>query len=603
MQCKKCGKTNDPEASFCEQCGTSLKTMACPKCGKENDPDGQFCKHCGASLKNQTCPKCGKENKPGSQFCKYCGQALDQAVVPPAPLSPDVTGHPSSSPVITQRRGMPAWGWVLISLSALSLILFLGFMFKPKALTGSVPTNPPAQIGSPTSGTILTSIGTRQPATINTPTKNATEIAYPVPTILQKSLVNPRIDNLETFDHWTRNGWSYISENVSVVSDGGNILQLPGTPDWGTVAALPAFRQNQGALTKFKLSGSSFNIEFHLIQNEWNTPAYKRFGGLLCCKTNTIKTAIQEGTDTHLYDQAMSGTLVFNPDHWYGLFIGADTTGGFRFLAWDWEDAGKYAWYEYQGGNAWANGEWIFEVPVDTGTVFLDDFSIISFDGFNSFPELGTIKPPTSTPPLPPSTGAVIVSVSMDTNCRTGPGEKYPSIGSLMIGETAEVVGRSPGGDFWIIKNLDDPGNCWLWAIHATVIGVTSKLPIIQPPPTPTPTPKPATPTWTPTLTTTTYTFNGSFWVEPNPVPYGAWAVFHGTGFPPGAMVELRLSRRVNDDWVYFTSWNKEVKADGSYLDSSGYTAISGNQPEQELVEIYYDGNLLASAVFIINPE
>jgi hypothetical protein len=84
------------------------------------------------------------------------------------------------------------------------------------------------------------------------------------------------------------------------------------------------------------------------------------------------------------------------------------------------------------------------------------------------------------------SSGNPTVRVSKDTNCRTGPGDPYPSIGSLMIGETAEVVGRSPGGDFWIIKNPDDiGGTCWLWTNYATVTGGTSNLPVIQPPPLP----------------------------------------------------------------------------------------------------------------------
>jgi hypothetical protein len=588
MKCKKCGKLNDPEAVFCEQCGASLKTQVCTKCGKTNDPDGQFCMHCGASLRIQTCPRCGKENKPGSQFCKYCGQALDQPVPMPVATHPVEEVSPAPVPVSNPRRGMPAWGWVLTGLAALSIVLVLVFLLGPKALTGPVPPNPPEQAGPPTSVMMPASSSTRQPATIKTSTRIATEIFYPVPAILQQSLLNPKINNLETFDHWTGKDWFYITDNVSVVSDGGSVLHLPGTPGWGTVAASPAFRQGQGALTRLKLSGSSFNIEFHLIQNEWNTPAYKRFGGLLCCETNTMKTAIQEGTDTHLYDQAMGGSLVFNPNRWYGLFIGSDKKGGFRFLAWDWEDAGKYAWYDHQGGNAWAGGEWILEVPVDTGTVFLDDFSIVSFDGFGSFPSTSTTKTPTPKPLLPHSTGAVTVSVSMDTNCRTGPGEPFSSIGSLMIGETAEVVGRSPNWDFWIIKNPDDPGTCWLWAQHATVIGDTSKLPIIQPPATPTPTPKPIT---------------GILLVTPNPCP------FHGTwglslkDFPAGITVEVHFSKKVQDDWVpYGQPYPFLINSNGT----SGQGFQNDNeedQPVQMLAEAFYNGSSIASAVFILEGK
>jgi hypothetical protein len=338
-------------------------------------------------------------------------------------------------------------------------------------VAGSLATDPPISQVEPT----------------RTKAWTPTEIALPIPDILEQALMNPQIHSVETFDSWTSEDWSYVTDNISVVNDGGNILRLPGLTDWGTIAVLPAFRQDQGVLTRFKLAGSNYRIEFHLIQNDWNTPTYKRYGGVLY-DANRMKTAIYEGTDDLLYNQVMDGSLVFGPDRWYGLFIGADGNGGFRFLAWDWEDPGRYVWHEFQGSKAWASGEWRLEVPVDTGTVFLDDFSIVSFDEFSTFPNAGITK--TSTPPTPLTIGAPTVSVSLDTNCRTGPGEPYESISWLHVGETAQVVGRSPGGDFWIIQNIHGSGTCWLWKKYATVTGDTSNLPIIQAP-TLTPTPKP----------------------------------------------------------------------------------------------------------------
>jgi hypothetical protein len=80
-----------------------------------------------------------------------------------------------------------------------------------------------------------------------------------------------------------------------------------------------------------------------------------------------------------------------------------------------------------------------------------------------------------------------MVSVSVDTNCRTGPGKIYDYIGALIVGETAEVVGQSMDGQYWIIKNPDQPGECWLWGYYATVEGPVAGLPKYTPPPTPTP--------------------------------------------------------------------------------------------------------------------
>jgi len=82
---------------------------------------------------------------------------------------------------------------------------------------------------------------------------------------------------------------------------------------------------------------------------------------------------------------------------------------------------------------------------------------------------------------------APMASVSTNTNCRTGPDTVFDNIGALLVGEQAEVVGQTIGGWYWIIKNPDRSGECWLWAHYATVTGPTEGLPFYDPPPTPTP--------------------------------------------------------------------------------------------------------------------
>ncbi len=98
------------------------------------------------------------------------------------------------------------------------------------------------------------------------------------------------------------------------------------------------------------------------------------------------------------------------------------------------------------------------------------------------------IQPPDQMiPTLTTSYSPPMVSVSVDTNCRTGPGEPYDIVGVLRVGETAEIVGQAPYGGSWIIKNLDGAGTCWLWDQYATVVGDTQGLPEFDIPPTPTP--------------------------------------------------------------------------------------------------------------------
>ncbi len=89
----------------------------------------------------------------------------------------------------------------------------------------------------------------------------------------------------------------------------------------------------------------------------------------------------------------------------------------------------------------------------------------------------------TSTPSQP------MVSVSVATNCRVGPGKIYQLVGGLPAGQWVRVYARDPGGNYWFIRNPDRTSQfCWIWGEYATVIGPTGQLPVYTPPPTPTPT-------------------------------------------------------------------------------------------------------------------
>ena len=103
---------------------------------------------------------------------------------------------------------------------------------------------------------------------------------------------------------------------------------------------------------------------------------------------------------------------------------------------------------------------------------------------------------PTGTPSIP------MVSVSLDTNCRTGPGVVYDYLAALLVGEKAEVVGKytTVVPNYWVIKK--GSYTCWLWGKYATVEGNISSLPEMVPPPSPTPSP---TDTPTPTATATIF--------------------------------------------------------------------------------------------------
>jgi uncharacterized protein YgiM (DUF1202 family) len=87
----------------------------------------------------------------------------------------------------------------------------------------------------------------------------------------------------------------------------------------------------------------------------------------------------------------------------------------------------------------------------------------------------------TFTPTVP------MVTVSVATNCRSGPGDPYSILGVLAVGQSAQVVGQNTQMGYWIIQLPTSGATCWLWNQYATVSGDTSGLPLVNPPPTPTP--------------------------------------------------------------------------------------------------------------------
>src|SRR5512140_3262631 len=64
---------------------------------------------------------------------------------------------------------------------------------------------------------------------------------------------------------------------------------------------------------------------------------------------------------------------------------------------------------------------------------------------------------PTFTPTFVPSATSVspMISVSVATNCRLGPGKVYTMVGALMVGQTVPVYGRTADGSYWYIRNPD----------------------------------------------------------------------------------------------------------------------------------------------------
>jgi uncharacterized protein YraI len=106
-----------------------------------------------------------------------------------------------------------------------------------------------------------------------------------------------------------------------------------------------------------------------------------------------------------------------------------------------------------------------------------------------------------SATPLPQGTATITltatssipyVTVSENTNCRTGPSTSYGLVTTITVGQQAEVVNVFSGANYVVVRNPNGSGFCWLWLQYATPTNFSAyNLPQATQPPTPTITPTP----------------------------------------------------------------------------------------------------------------
>jgi hypothetical protein len=109
-------------------------------------------------------------------------------------------------------------------------------------------------------------------------------------------------------------------------------------------------------------------------------------------------------------------------------------------------------------------------------------------------------QPTGSIPTVTGTASGPFITVIYDgqINVRSGPSTfNYPAIGVLLPQETAPALGRSPGGEWILIRYTGVPGNVgWVYGPYVK-LPIGASLPVVESPPTPT---LATTPTFNPTL-------------------------------------------------------------------------------------------------------
>jgi hypothetical protein len=78
-------------------------------------------------------------------------------------------------------------------------------------------------------------------------------------------------------------------------------------------------------------------------------------------------------------------------------------------------------------------------------------------------------------------TGPAALTVTENTNCRSGPGINYKKVTVIPANTSVEIVASYSSGYYWIVKAPDGSGECWILGELGTVSGDVTVLPNVTP--------------------------------------------------------------------------------------------------------------------------
>ena len=113
-------------------------------------------------------------------------------------------------------------------------------------------------------------------------------------------------------------------------------------------------------------------------------------------------------------------------------------------------------------------------------------FTLSGTKSVNAQQPTGSIPTVTGTPTGPLASVIAYKAESDGINIRSGPGTNYDVIGKMWIDLDLPVIGRSPGGDWLLVKDPSLPdGKGWVFSFNVDV--TAGEIPVAEVPPTPMP--------------------------------------------------------------------------------------------------------------------
>jgi hypothetical protein len=253
------------------------------------------------------------------------------------------------------KRGLPRWavfavgGIAVVAFALVGVLLSLG--------PGGTPKATPTRIRIPTN--------TSRPPT---PTP-----ALSPPSPVSALLSNAKVLYYDDLDQLSSTQWYYTDGYVQA---SGGLAEITGTSDWAAMLTSRwSLNEGECVVVLFKYNADA-ELVILLDHGEWGTSSYKRWG--IYFWGNEFEPSVWKG-ETQDPSNELEGDLTIEPDKWYYLLLAITRDAEFVAQIWERDDPTHKSECRRAFDGSWAGLTWSFCVDANSGKIYVDDFTVISF--------------------------------------------------------------------------------------------------------------------------------------------------------------------------------------------------------------------------------
>jgi hypothetical protein len=189
-------------------------------------------------------------------------------------------------------------------------------------------------------------------------------------------LQDPEIVRYEDFSNLDETRWWTVGD-VELTSAGEvEIRQSP--TNVSRLGSIQELTGGDGLLLSLRFeAGSEFEVS--LSKGEWSESSFLRAG--LWYVDGALETSIYLEGPVRIDNQALEG-LSLVPGRWYGVLGAVEGDGSLLFVIWDEDDPSQSVAFLKDFGDQAAGSSWAMHVGLASGTVTMDNYYELDFEGF-----------------------------------------------------------------------------------------------------------------------------------------------------------------------------------------------------------------------------